>query len=277
MTDMIDAPTEREREGGFSRRTFVAGAGVLVVAASLPRLLSPKEAFGLGVDGPIGPASVDATVVDSWLAIHADNTVTVYTGKVELGTGVLTTTTQLVADELRIGMDKISVVEGDTWLCPDQGYTAGSQSNLTQYGETNALRAAGADRSRRAAEHGLDPPRRPGRPADDGRRHDQRRWWSVTYGELIGNQKLNLKLGSAKVLEFGDYHVVGTSVPRVDIPSKIYAQFEYTQDVKVPGMVHARVVRPPTLDSHLAKIVGWPTTASRRAWSTCSPAATPWP
>jgi CO/xanthine dehydrogenase Mo-binding subunit len=258
MTDIIDPPTERQRERGFNRRSFLAGTGVLIVAASLPRLLNPKQAFGAGVDGPIGPALVDATQVDSWLAIHPDNTVTVYTGKVELGTGVLTTTTQLVADELRIGIDRITVVEGDTWKCPDQGYTAGSQSNLTQYSDTGALRQAGA--TARVALLNMASTRLgvpvSGLTMDNGTISGG--GGSVTYGELIGDQKLNLKLGNAKVLEFGDYHVVGTSVPRVELPAKIYAQFEYTQDVKLPGMVHARVVRPPTLDSHLRKVIGWP-------------------
>src|SRR4029078_12567418 len=80
----------------------------------------------------------------------------------------------------------------------------------------------------------------------------------VSYAELIGNRRFDLKItGKAVPKRFEDYRVVGTSVPRVDVPAKATGAFEYTQDVRVDGMVHARVVRPPTLDSKLVKVAGF--------------------
>jgi nicotinate dehydrogenase subunit B len=247
-----------ERKTGFERRKFIAGTGALIVAASLPRLLNPKDAFGAGVDGPIGPALVDPKLVDSWLAVGGDGTVTILTGKVELGTGVLTTTMQLVADELSVAMTQINVIEGDTWKTPDQGYTAGSQSNKTQYADTGALRQAAADAReflKSLASQQLGVPVG-GLTLSNGTISGGGK--SVTYAQLIGDKKFNISLGTSKITNFGDYKIVGTSVPRVDIPAKVTGQFEYTQDVKVPGMVHARVVRPPTLDSNLKRVIGFP-------------------
>ena len=81
---------------------------------------------------------------------------------------------------------------------------------------------------------------------------------SVSYAELIGGKLFNLaQTGKATPKPYTDYKIVGTSVPRIDIPEKVFGKFTYSQDVKVPGMVHARVVRPPTLDSTLVKVDGF--------------------
>ena len=109
------------RPRGLTRRAFLTGTGAMVVAIGAPRLLNPKAAFAALEDSQIGPALVDPAQLDSWLAVHGDGTVTVFTGKVELGTGVLTTTMQLAADELHVDLSKINVIEGDTWLTVDQG------------------------------------------------------------------------------------------------------------------------------------------------------------
>jgi nicotinate dehydrogenase subunit B len=243
----------------ISRRQFVAGTGALVVSAALPRLLKPQNAFGALQDPKIGPPVIDARLIDSWLAVNGNGTVTIYTGKVELGTGVMTTTMQLVADELDVAVAQLEVVEGDTWRTPDQGFTAGSQSNKTQYALTGGLRQAAAEA--RLALLNLASARL-GAPVSaltvaDGVVSGGS--GQVSYAELIGDQKFNLKItGKAKPKSFADYKVVGTNVPRVDIPAKATGEFRYTQDVRVRGMVHARVVRPPTLDSTLVSILGFP-------------------
>ncbi|WP_081685597.1 xanthine dehydrogenase family protein molybdopterin-binding subunit [Candidatus Solirubrobacter pratensis] len=246
--------------GGVNRRAFLAGTGAMFVAASLPRLLNPKTAFAALEDSKIGPALVDPTLIDSWLAVHGDGTVTIFTGKVELGTGVLTTTMQLVADELDVSLSALKVVEGDTWMTPDQGYTAGSQSNKTQYAAKGGLRQAAAEA--RLALLGMASARL-GAPVANLSVEDgvviSGGGGQVSYGELIGDQKFNLKItGKATPKRFDNYKVVGTNVPRVDIPAKATGKFTYTQDVRIAGMLHARVVRPPTLDSKLLKVVGFP-------------------
>src|SRR5262249_34741511 len=129
----------------YNRRSFLGGTGAMVVAFGLPKLLNPGNAFGALADFPIGPALVDPQQLDSWLAVHGDGTWTGFTGTVALGTGVMTTTMQLVADELDVALKSINVIEGDTWQCVDQGFTAGSQSNKTEYAPTGAIRQAAAE------------------------------------------------------------------------------------------------------------------------------------
>jgi nicotinate dehydrogenase subunit B len=244
---------------GLSRRHFLAGTGAMFVALTLPRLLDPKQAFGQIQSGKIGPATVDPALIDSWLAIGGDGFVTVQTGKVELGTGVLTTTIQLAADELDVPIANIRVIEGDTWVTPDQSYTAGSQSNKVQYGLTGGLRQAAAEArlallNMASAQLGV-PVDQLGVAGGVVSGAGQ----SVSYAQLIGNRRFNLAItGKAVPKTFEQYKIVGSSVPRVEIPAKAAGVFEYVQYVKVPGMVHAKVVRPPTLDSKLVKVIGWP-------------------
>jgi CO/xanthine dehydrogenase Mo-binding subunit len=238
-----------------TRRDFLAGTGVMFVAAALPRLLTPKTAFATLQAPHIGPALVDPTLIDSWLAIGGDGKVTILTGKVELGTGVLTTTLQLVADELDVPLASCTVVEADTWRTPDQGFTAGSQSNKTQYAAKGGLRQAAAEA--RLALLAMASGRL-GVPVSALTVKDGVVNGKVSYAELIGNRRFDLKItGKAVPKRFQDYKLVGTSVPRVDVPAKATGAFEYTQDVRVDGMVHARVVRPPTLDSKLVKVHGF--------------------
>ena len=244
-----------------TRRSFLAGTGAMVVAATLPRLLNARTAFGAPLNtAQIGPALVDPNQIDSWLAVRGDGSVLILTGKVELGTGVLTTTMQLVADELDVAMDKLKVIESDTWLTPDQGFTAGSQSNKTQYAAKGGLRQAAAE-ARLAllnmAAVRLGSPAATLTVADGVVKAPS--GMTVAYADLIGSRKFNLKItGKAVPKTFEQYKIVGTSVARVEIPEKATGEFLYTQDVRLDGMLHARVVRPPTLDSKLVKVVGFP-------------------
>jgi CO/xanthine dehydrogenase Mo-binding subunit len=248
----------------FSRRTFVKGAGALVVAISVPRLLNPRSAFAAvtGVDPVgIGPTSIDPAQIDSWIAIAADGTVTMKTGKVELGQGTVTATMQLVADELDVPMSSVKHIQSDTWYTPDQGTTAGSQSTGTENGPSGVRQAAA---EARAALLGLASARL-GVPVANltvsngvvsvvGNSSQ-----SVSYASLVGGKLFNMtQTGKATPKPYTAYKVVGTSVPRFDIPDKVFGKFTYTQDIRVPGMVHARVVRPPTLDSTLVKVDGFP-------------------
>jgi CO/xanthine dehydrogenase Mo-binding subunit len=239
-----------------TRREFLAGTGAMFVAASLPRLLTPKTAFATLQAPQIGPALVDPTLIDSWLAIGGDGTVTILTGKVELGTGILTTQLQLVADELDVPLASVSLVEGDTWRTPDQGFTAGSQSSKTNFAAKGGLRQAAAEARLALLEMASS---RLGVPVSELTVKDGVVNGKVSYAELIGNRRFDLKItGKAVPKRFRDYKIVGTSVPRLDVAQKATGAFEYTQDVRVDGMVHARVVRPPTLDSKLVKVDGFP-------------------
>jgi nicotinate dehydrogenase subunit B len=255
----------------YSRRTFVKGAGALVVAIGVPRLFDPHAAnaavnplmpslevieheYPIGV----GPALIDPGQIDSWLSVNADGTVVMKTGKVELGQGTVTATKQLVADELDVAFEKIKHIQSDTWHTVDQGTTSGSQSTSTENGPSGVRQAAAEARaallSMASAKLGVA---LSGLTVTDGVVSGGGK--QVSYAELVGGKLFNLPVtGKAVPKPYTAYKVAGTSVPRDDIPEKVFGNYTYAQDVKLPGMVHARVVRPPTLDSTLVKVDGFP-------------------
>src|SRR5262249_36212236 len=200
----------------------------------------------------------DTTQVDSWVAVGADESITVFAGKAELGTGMRTLQLQLAAEELSVPTDRINLVLCKSGVTPNQGLTVGSLSTMTQFG-TGGLRVA-LDTARDAlyqlASHHL------GAPVSelilkDGVfsviRGDPTH--TVTYGQLIQGKQFSLPVNRSAVPNNpSTWKVLGTSVPRVDIPAKTKGTFEYVQNIRVPGMLHGRVVRPPTLGAHVQSI-----------------------
>ncbi len=257
-------------EQRFSRRTFLKGTAALVVAIGAPRLLDPRGALGainplmpplgyLPHEDPVGvgPVSVDPGQIDSWLAILSDGTVVMKTGKVELGQGTVTATKQLVADELDVPFERIKHIQGDTWHTVDQGYTAGSQSTGAETGPSGVRQAAAEARAvlLSLASARLGVPVSALTVADGVVSGGGK---SVSYAELVGGKPFGAPVtGKATPKPYTAYKVVGTSVPRDTVPEVVFGKFTYAQDVKLPGMVHARVVRPPTLDSKLVRIRGF--------------------
>ncbi|MCG7600215.1 molybdopterin-dependent oxidoreductase [Halomonas sp. McH1-25] len=231
----------------LSRRTFVQGVGALAVGFAL----CPAVLRAATIDNDV--AGVDKTTlakgaVDAWLVITANNELVIYSGKVELGTGVATALRQIVAEELAMPFAATRLIQGDTELTPDQGYTAGSAT--IQQGSDPMRRAAATARRlliQRAADTlGVTPDRL---VTEQGRIHrvgEPTR--SVSYGELIGDDQFTQRIDeSPAFVDPQDYTLVGQSVPRVDIPPKVFGNFVYMQDVTRPGMWHARVIRPPTV------------------------------
>lgn len=228
---------------GPSRREFLGTVGALVVSVALGRELAGAE----GVAGPgAWPAQVPPDRLDSWLAVRPDGTVVAAVGKIEAGMGVSTAFAQFVAEELDVPIERVSIRMGDTATTVDQRGT-GSSNGIVQGGA--ALRRAGAQA--RHALLGLAAEAL-GVPAaeltvTDGmvfvRGEPERR---ISYGELVDGREFDLALSDqAQPKPASEYRVVGQSVPRGDIPPKVTAAYEYLVDLKVPGMVHARVVRPP--------------------------------
>jgi nicotinate dehydrogenase subunit B len=246
--------------GRVDRRQFLAGAGAMVVAIGAPRLLHPEAAFAaLEDDFPVGQP-VDPDRIDSWVAIGGDGRVTILTGKEEQGTGVATATIQVAADELDVPFGSIDLIISDTWKTVDQGYSSGSQSLITEYGP-NGVRQACAEA--RAALLAMAATKLNAPVADltvskgvvSVAGSPSR---SVSYTSLIGGAKFNLaQTGKAKPKPFSAYKVAGTSVPRVEIPDIVFGNFTYVPDIRLPGMLHARMVRPPTLDSTLVSVDGF--------------------
>jgi CO/xanthine dehydrogenase Mo-binding subunit len=226
----------------IDRRQFLAGGGALVVAFGLPA-------------GARGQAPTAAASLDAWLAVGADGAVTVFCGKVELGTGVETALAQIVAEELDVAVARVTMVLGDTWRTPNQGPTVGSKT--LQLGGPPLRQAAAAARQTllelAAARLGSPVERlvvRDGVVMVEG--ESRRR---LGYGELIGGRRFNRAVPPRVAVKPPDrYHVVGTSARRVDIPGKVRGTHLYVQNVRVPGMLHGRVVRPPAVGATLASV-----------------------
>lgn len=248
---------------GKSRRQFLAGSGALVVSFSLaPKVLhaqaqsdlvreEPQNRGEVPVQAPALPGSLEVSpLLDSWIRIDGDGGVTVFTGKVELGQGIKTALIQVAAEELVIDPARIRLVTADTSTTPNEGYTAGSQS--MQYSGTAILNAAA---QARAILTGV-----------------AARQWSVpaakltveegvvvgpagqraSYASLVTGKELHVRAEPRSPLRDPAKHaVIGQSMRRVDIPAKVTGGEIYVQDLRLPGMVHARVVRPPSYGARL--------------------------
>ena len=225
----------------MSRRQFVSRAGTLAVAFSL----APTFAQGLSFEASAAGRPADLAV-DSWLVICPDNSVTIYSGKVDLGTGVQTALTQIVAEELNLSIDQISFVQGDTSQTPgDQGYTAGSQTIQSEGPKLRTAAATAFQALLGLASQQLGVP--VGQlTAQNGQIAIVNNPGSArTYGELIGNQQIQLTSDPNVVPKNPSAHtVVGQSLPRVDLPDKFMANFTFMQDMTIHGMLHGRIVRP---------------------------------
>lgn len=226
-----------------TRRQFLLGSGAIAVGFTL----AGRPSKAAAANSPAGLVRVEAdgapaNTTQSWLVL-TENGFTVYSGKVELGTGVQTALSQMVAEELRLAVGDVKWVQGDTELCVSQGTTAGSKT--IQNGGIQLQQAAATafqELSRRAAAY-LGVPAsqlvaKNGRFSAGGGR-------TVTYTQLLKSGTAVLPLDQAAPLVAAkDFSVIGTEVPRVDIPAKVTATFEFLHDVTVPGMLHGRVVRP---------------------------------
>jgi CO/xanthine dehydrogenase Mo-binding subunit len=244
MTDTL-IPSRRE----------VLKAGSLVVAFSLTGGAGTALAQQQKAAEPAALAKpLMLTEVDSFLTIDADGAVTVYSGKVDLGTGVKTALTQIVADELDVPMSSVRIVQGDTLTTPDQGPTFGSLS--IQIGGMQIRNAAALARAAllEAAAKRLN-----AKPEELSIENGvvTSPTGQVTFGQLIGGKTFNLKVDHTKPPPWKDakaYKHVGTSVARLDIPDKVTGRFTYMHDVRVPGMLHGRVVRPPAIGAELETV-----------------------
>ncbi len=229
----------------MDRRTFLKNSGMLVVGFTL----SGSLAQALGAT----PAkSMNKEEVDAWLAIARDGTVTVYSGKVDLGTGTKTALAQMVAEELDVPFAKINMVMGDTATTIDQGQTAGSLTIPNGGGQLR--RAAATARKALLEQAGKKLGAAPGElTVQDGMvmvRGNAAR--SVSYGELVSAGGLMTRVDAKAALKKPSEHkLVGKSIPRVDIPAKVTGEFTYIHDFRVPGMLHARVIRPAGIGAKL--------------------------
>ncbi len=228
----------------LGRRDFLAGASALIVAIGTTREAAigerPSET------SPFGTATY--ANADSWLALDANGNVTVSWGKVEQGTGIETAIAQIVADELDVPFDSVRVLQGDTDRTPDQGYTAGSQS--LSAGAIPVRRAAAFVRVTliQIAAQRLNVSADTLTTRDGAVVSKAGPQVHLRYAELVPSGRVNRIVPDDVVLKpVSAYQVVRKSIPRVDIPAKLDGSYRYVQNVRIPGMMHARMVHPQRL------------------------------
>ncbi|HEY4202560.1 MAG TPA: molybdopterin cofactor-binding domain-containing protein [Devosiaceae bacterium] len=237
---------------GMTRRSLLAGAGALVVSFSLFSQSLGQEA-GAAKPPPLPGDLPGSPMLDSWLRIDADGKVTVFTGKAELGQGMKTALRQVAAEELEVDAAAIDLITADTQLTPDEGFTAGS---MTMSNSGTAIRNVAAQvreiligqaaiklnvpAEQLHAENGavIGPDGKP-----------------IPYGQLVADQLLHVNAQpTSKLKDPGSFRVMGKSMQRVDIPGKVTGGQSYVQDMRMPNMAHARVIRQPSYNAVLTDV-----------------------
>jgi CO/xanthine dehydrogenase Mo-binding subunit len=235
----------------ITRRRLLQAGGVVMVSSLLPVSLNTLAAE------PATLGSLPLDRVDSFIGLTADGRVTAFNGHVDLGTGIRTALAQIVADEICVPFDQVTVILGDTQRTPDQGPTIAS---ATIQVTSIPLRQAAAQvrqlllgLAARAFALPLDRLR-----AENGRIFAvDKPHVSLSYGDLASGQNLQVALDKTVMLKsVTESRYVGKAVPRVDIPAKVTGQLTYVHDLRLPGMLHGRVVRPPYIGADSSAPLG---------------------
>jgi nicotinate dehydrogenase subunit B len=235
----------------IDRRRVLAGGGALIVSFSLSGALAQQQDAPTAAPAPSPPGSLkNSPYLDAWIRIEANGSIEVFTGKAELGQGFKTAFQQIAAEELDVAFESLKVTTADTRLTANEGYTSGS--NSMKDSGTAIQNAAAQARELLLAEAA----NRLGLPvetlwtaegaviAPDGKR--------LSYGELVRDDMLHVQAQpKSKLKDPATFKIIGRSVPRVDIPAKVTGGAAYVQDMRLPGMVHARIVRPPSYGAQL--------------------------
>ncbi|HEX3172246.1 MAG TPA: molybdopterin cofactor-binding domain-containing protein, partial [Burkholderiales bacterium] len=235
----------------IDRRRVLAGGGALIVSFSLSGALAQQQNAPTAAPAPSPPGSLKTSpYLDAWIRIDANGNIEVFTGKAELGQGFKTAFQQIAAEELDVAFESLKVTTADTRLTANEGYTSGSNSmkdsgTAIQNAAAQARELLLAEAANRlglsvetlwTAEGAVIAP--------DGKR--------LSYGELVRDDILHVQAQpKSKLKDPATFKVIGRSVPRVDIPAKMTGGAAYVQDMRLPGMVHARIVRPPSYGAQL--------------------------
>ena len=245
-------------EDALSRRNLLKGAGMLVVSFAG---FSARRTSGQTHPGPY--PEIDFHQLDSWIVIHEDSSATFYVGKTDCGQGTGTSFRQLMADELDVAYEKTTCIMGSTDITVDQG---GSGGSTAMERDSWPMRRAAAEARRVLLQMGSE---RLGVAVDElavsagviTTKSDPSK--RVTYGQLIGGKKFNVTLtgsniytatGKAPVKPVQELRNVGLSPQRYDIPAKVDGSLKWAVDMKLPGMVHARNVKPPFAGAKLVSV-----------------------
>jgi CO/xanthine dehydrogenase Mo-binding subunit len=258
--------TKMDKPIAFSRRSVMKGGGALVVSLGMPMGMNTLLAINSALAQDTRPP-LRGDQLSTYLAVNADGTVTGFFGKMDMGQGLATAVSQMIAEELDVPVKAVKLVMGDTALTINQGGAA--SSNGVQNGGKQ-LAAAAAEARRVLIEMAAAKLNVPASQltVTDGvisDTHDPLK--EATYAELIGGRYFNVELawnktigsglyapGQAKVKKPSEYKIVGTSVKRTDVAPKVFTEQGFVTDVKVPGMLHARVIRPPVAGAVPVKV-----------------------
>jgi nicotinate dehydrogenase subunit B len=267
MTTFTRVPHEIERwletsDELLSRRGFLKGSGLLVVSVGAAALAGP---FAVDAGAQIASRYPDPDFrqLDSWIVIHQNNTATFFVGKTDCGQGTGTAFRQMMSDELDIAYDKTTCVMGSTDVTVDQGGSGGSDAIQTDGWPMRRVAAEARRVLLDMASTKFAVPVAELAVSDALVTVKSDPTKKVTYGELIGGKRFNVTLtgnnvdattGTAKVKAVQDLRIVGQSPQRYDIPAKVDGSLKWAVDVKLPGMVHARNVKPPVAGATLVGI-----------------------
>jgi nicotinate dehydrogenase subunit B len=237
----------------IDRRRVLAGGGALIVSFSLSGALAQQQGAPVPAPAASPPGSLKTSpYLDAWIRIDANGSIEVFTGKAELGQGFKTAFQQIAAEELDVAFESLKVTTADTRLTANEGYTSGSNSmkdsgTAIQNAAAQARELLLAEAANRlglsvetlwTADGAVIAP--------DGKR--------LSYGELVRDDMLHIQAQpKSKLKDPATFKIIGRSVPRVDIPAKVTGGAAYVQDMRLPGMVHARIVRPPSYGAQLTE------------------------
>jgi CO/xanthine dehydrogenase Mo-binding subunit len=246
---------------GVDRREFLKISGAVVVAIGVGDIAAAQApAGGAALQRGLVSGPPDPALIDSYLAVHSNNTASIYLGYVDLGQGGPTALCQIAADELDLAFDQVSIVRNDTFMCTN-GFTAASRTAGIGGVETRVAAAEARRVLLGLASERLKAPVQDlivTKGVVSVKSAPQR---SVTYGELLGDKAFNRKFEPVRYNAIGEamprtgadiaplkppseYMIVGTRVPRPDMVDKVRGTYQYMQHVRVPGMLHGRVVWP---------------------------------
>jgi CO/xanthine dehydrogenase Mo-binding subunit len=240
----------------LSRRQLLKGTGALIVSFNLFPSASKLFAQTRRPDGELDPQSLD-----SWLAVSPDGTVTFFTSKVEIGTGIQTALAQIIAEELDVPFERVILDSGDTTKSIEQGSTVGSRTIERAGPQVRQAAAAARQELLKLASTrlGVSADRLTVQNGVVSAIGDSSK--KVSYGQLIGGKKFNTRITATgtgwdmkvapevKAKDPKNYKIVGSSARRVELPAKVTGEHTYSNDVRIPGMLHGRVVRPPVVNT----------------------------
>ncbi|HMC63761.1 MAG TPA: molybdopterin cofactor-binding domain-containing protein, partial [Gemmataceae bacterium] len=248
--------TKMDKPNTFSRRSVLKAGGTFVVSVGMPigldTVLAINSAFAQGARPPLVP-----TELASYIAINADGSVSAFFGKMDMGQGLFTAIGQIVAEELDVPFKVVKVIMGDTATSVNQGGASGSTG--IQFGGKQ-MRMAAAEARRVLVDMAAQ---KLGLPADqlmvtDGVVHAKNdAAKKASYAELIGGRYFNVQLdwnkeigntlyapGKAQPKKPSEHKIVGQPIKREDVAPKVFCEQDFVTDLKVPGMVHGRMIRP---------------------------------